>query len=125
MGRAKDSYVLDEQLMATENKDNRIRTKPRWPVIAWLAISQFLAVGLLIPWLAYALFSHGAVYMSGSSIWEVIFVSVTFAYPIVVVICAIRAWLLYRAHKDRQALIVTSIFLAWPPFYLVTILVTS
>ena len=111
--------------MAAENKDNRIRTKPRWPVIAWLAISQLLAVGLLIPWLAYALFSYGAVYMSGSSTWEVIFVSVTFAYPIVVVSCAIRAWMLYRARKDRQALIVTSIFLAWPPFYWVTILVTS
>lgn len=111
--------------MATENKDNTVRTKPRWPVMAWLAISQFLAVALVIPWLAYAYLSYGAVYMSGSSAWEVIFTSVTFAYPIVVVICAIRAWLLYRAHKDRQALIVTSLFLAWPPFYLVTILVTS
>ena len=111
--------------MATENKDNRIRTKPHWPVIAWLAISQFLAVGLLIPWLAYAYLSYWTVYSSGSSTWEVIFVSVTCAYPIVVVICAIQAWLLYRAHKDRQAQIVTSVFLAWPLFYLVTIFVTS
>lgn len=111
--------------MATETKDNVIRTKPRWPVMAWLAISQFLAVGLLIPWLAYAYLSYWAVYSSGSSVWEVIFVSVTFAYPIVLVICAIQAWLLYRANKDRQALIVTSFFLAWPLFYLVTIFVTS
>jgi hypothetical protein len=111
--------------MVTENKDNMIRTKPRWPVITWLAISQFLAVGLLIPWLPYAYLSYGAAYMSGSSTWEMIFVGVTFAYPIVVVICTIQAWLLYRAHKDRQALIVTSLFLAWPPFYLVTLLVTS
>jgi len=111
--------------MATETKDNMIRTKPRWPVIAWLAISQFLAVGLLIPWLAYAYLSYWAAYSDGSSTWEVIFVSVTFAYPIVVVICAIQAWLLYHAHKDRQALIVTSFFLAWPLFYLVTIFVSS
>jgi hypothetical protein len=111
--------------MATENKDNMIRTNPRWPVIAWLAISQFLAVGLLIPWLAYAYLSYWAVYSSGSSAWEVIFVSVTFAYPIVVVICVIQAWLLYRAHKDRQALLITSFILVWPLFYLVTIFVTS
>ncbi len=111
--------------MATETQDNMITTKPRWPVIAWLAISQLLAVGLLIPWLVYAYLSYWAVSSGGSSIWEVIFVSVTFAYPIVVVICAIQAWLLYRAHKDRQALIVTSFFLAWPLFYLVTIFVTS
>ena len=111
--------------MATENNDKMIRTKPRWPVIAWLAISQFLAIVLLIPWLAYAYLSYWATYSSGTSTWEVIFVSVTFAYPIVVMIGAIQAWLLYRAHKDRQALIVTSLFLAWPLFYLVTILVTS
>jgi hypothetical protein len=111
--------------MAIENKDNMIRTKARWPVIAWLAISQFLAVGFLIPWLAYANLSYWAIYSRGSSIWEMIFVSVTFAYPVVVVICAIQAWLLYRAQKDRRALIVSSIFLAWPLFYLVTIFVTS
>jgi hypothetical protein len=111
--------------MATETKDNMSRTKPRWPVIAWLAISQFLAAGLLIPWLAYAYLSYWAAYSGSSSTWEVIFVSVTFAYPIVVVICAIQARLLYRAHKDRQALIVTSFFLAWPLFYLVTIFVSS
>jgi hypothetical protein len=125
MGHPKDFHVMDQLLMGTENNDNMVRTKPRWPVIAWLAISQFLAVGLLIPWLAYAYLSYWTVYTSGSSTWEVIFVGVTFAYPIVVVLCAIQAWLLYRAHKDRQALIVTSVFLAWPLFYLVTIFVTS
>src|SRR6476659_9753337 len=107
--------------MATETKDNMIRTKPRWPVIAWQGISQFLAVGFLIPWLAYAYLSFWVVYSSESSTWEVIFVSVTFAYSVVVLICSIQSWLLYRAHKDRQALIVTSFFLAWPLFYLVTI----
>jgi len=111
--------------MAAENKHKMIRTKPHWLVIAWLVISQFLAVGLLIPWWAYAYLSYWAVSSTGSSSWEVIFVSVTFAYPLVVVLCAIQAWLLYRAHKDRQALIVTSLFLAWPLFYLVTIFVTS
>ena len=102
-----------------------MEAKPRWPVTVWLAISQLLAIGSLIPWLAYAYLSFWAINSGGSSIWEVIFVSVTFAYPIVVILCAILAWLLYRAHKDRQALIVTSLFLAGPMFYLVTIYVTS
>ena len=111
--------------MSTESKDIRLKTKPRRPVMAWLVISQLLAVGSLIPWLAYAYLSFWAMRTDGSSTWEVIFVSVTFAYPIVVVICAIQAWLLYHAHKDRQALLVTSFFLAWPLFYLATVLVTS
>lgn len=111
--------------MSTETKDTMMKTEPRWPVIVWLAISQLLAVGSLIPWLAYASLSFWAINSGGSSTWEVIFVSVTFAYPIVVIVCAILAWLLYRAHKDRQALIVTSLFLAGPIFYLVTIYVTS
>jgi len=110
--------------MSTDSKDQMMVPKPRWPVIVWLVISQLLAVGSLIPWLAYAYLSYWAVYSGGSSIWEVIFVSVTFAYPIVVIVCAIWAWLLYRAHKDRHALIVTSIFLIGPIFYLVTIYVT-
>jgi hypothetical protein len=102
-----------------------MKTKPRWSVIAWLAISQLLAIGSLIPWLAYAYLSYWAIQTGGSSIWEVIFVSVTFAYPIVVIVCIIRAWLLYRAHKDRQALIVTSLFLLGPLFYLMTIYFTT
>ena len=111
--------------MSTGTKDNMMKTKPRWPVMVWLAISQLLAVGSLIPWLAYAYLSFWAISTGDSSTWEVIFVSVTFAYPIVVIVCAILAWSLYRAHKDRQALIVTSLFLAGPIFYLVTIYVTS
>lgn len=111
--------------MSTESKDIRMKTKPRRPVMAWLVISQLLAVGSLIPWMAYAYLSFWAIRTGGSSTWEVIFVSVTFAYPIVVIVCAILSWSLYRAHKDRQALIVTSFFLAWPLFYLVTIFVTS
>lgn len=101
-----------------------IKTKSRWPVIIWLAISQFLAAGSLIPWLAYAYLSFWAISSGGTSAWEVIFVTFTFAYPILVILCAILAWLLYRAHKDRQALIVTSLFLIGPIFYLMTIYVT-
>ena len=111
--------------MSTETKDSIIETKPRWGVIVWLAISQLLAVGSLIPWLAYAILSYFAVVNNGGySVWEVIFVSVTFAYPVVVVVCAIRAWVLFRAHKDRQALIATSLFLIIPIFYFVTVFVT-
>ena len=111
--------------MSTETKDNLVKTRPRWPVIAWLAISQLLAVGSLIPWLAYAYLSFWAIQTGRSSAWEVIFVSVTFAYPIVVIVCAILAWLLYRAHKDRHALIVTSLFLLGPLFYVITVYLTS
>ena len=111
--------------MSNETKDNMMKTKPRWPVIAWLAISQLLAVGSLIPWLAYAYLSFWAIQTGGSSTWEVIFVSITFAYPIVVIGCAILSWLLYRAHKDRQALLVTFLFLLGPLFYLMTIYLSS
>jgi hypothetical protein len=102
-----------------------MKTKPRWPVTIWLVISQLLAVGALIPWLAYAINAYAALYNGISTIWEIIFISFTFAYPILVIVCAILAWLLYRGHKDRQALIVTSLFLVGPIFYAVTIYVTT
>jgi hypothetical protein len=111
--------------MSTKTKDTMLRIKPRWTVAVWLAISQLLAVGSLIPWLAYAYLSFWAISSGGSSTWEVIFAGFTFAYPIVVMVCAILAWKLYRTHKDRQALIVTSVFLVGPIFYLVTIYFTS
>jgi hypothetical protein len=111
--------------MSTETQDNPTRIKPRRLVIIWLVISQALAIGSLIPWLAYAIYTYAALYNGISTIWEVIFVSFTFAYPIIVIVCAILAWLLYRAYKDRQALIVTSLFLVGPIFYAVTIYVTS
>ena len=111
--------------MSTESKDIRMKTNPRRPVMAWLVISQLLAVGSLIPWMAYAYLSFWAIRTSGSSTWEIIFVSVTFAYPIVVIVCAILSWLLYRAHKDRQALIVTSLFFIGPLFYLMTIYLST
>jgi len=111
--------------MSTESKDIRMKTNPRRPVMAWLVISQLLAVGSLIPWMAYAYLSFWAIRTGGSSTWEVIFVSVTFAYPIVVIVCAILSWSLYRAHKDRQALIVTSLFFIGPLFYLMTIYLST
>lgn len=111
--------------MSTEAKDNLMKTKPRWAVIIWLAVSQLLAIGSLIPWLGFAVYAYAALYNGLSTAWAVIFVGFTFAYPIIVIVCAIRAWLLYRAHKYRQALIVTSLFLAGPIFYLITIYVTT
>jgi hypothetical protein len=110
---------------STEAKDNLMKTKPRWAVIIWLAVSQLLAIGSLIPWLAFAVYSYAALYSGGSSTWEVIFVSVTFAYPIIIIVCTILAWLLYRAYKDQQALIVTSLFIVVPIFFLVTIYITN
>jgi len=97
-----------------------MRIKPRRLVLIWLVISQLLAIGSLIPWLAYAAISTG-----GTSAWTIIFVSLTFAYPFIVIVCAIQAWLMYRACKFRQSLFITSLFLVGPIFYLVTIYVTT
>ena len=111
--------------MSNEIQDNPMRIKPRRLVIIWLVISQLLAIGSLIPWLAYAIYAYMALSNGISTIWEVLFISFTFAYPILAIACAVLAWRLYRAHKDRQALIVTSLFLVGPIFYAVTIYATS
>jgi hypothetical protein len=84
-----------------------------------------LAAGSLIPWLAYAIYAYWALIVAVPSAWEFIFIGFTFAYPFIVIVSAIMAWKLYRAHKDRWALFFTSLFQVGPMFYLVTICVTT
>jgi len=101
-------------------------TKPgsRRGVLIWLVISQILAVGSLIPWLGFAYYTYHLLFNGVTAAWDAIFVGFTLAYPVVVIGSAILAWLFYRAHKDRLAVIVSSIFLVGPIFFFVTVYAT-
>ncbi len=103
---------------------SEIKPGSRRGVLIWLVISQLLAVSSLVPWLGFAYYTYHLLLNGVTAAWDAIFVGFTLVYPVIVIGSAILAWFFYRAHKDRLAVIVTSIFLVGPIFFLVTVYAT-
>ncbi len=76
--------------------------------LAWLIISQVLALLSLLPWLVIAGLSVMA-FDAGYSTEAVLFVGTIWAYPLLPLVCSGVAWILYVKHRTRGALIATSI----------------
>ncbi|MBI4788099.1 MAG: hypothetical protein HY782_13780 [Chloroflexi bacterium] len=107
--------------IATAQTDGR-----RWGVIAWLLLTQALALLSLFPWLLIAALSVMAFDAPGSvnqpEPW--IFVGIVWSYPVFPILCALIAWLLFVLRKPRASLIVTSLPLL-PPLALIGLLIVG
>jgi hypothetical protein len=80
----------------------------RKPILIWLIISQLLALGSLLFWLAMAGLSVMA-FDSGSTPEAWTFVIAVWSYPIWPITFAIAAWIAYGRKKDRLAGILTTL----------------
>lgn len=80
----------------------------RWPILAWLILSQILYLGLLIPWLFASMMSVMA-FDAGVNFFNVVFVGSLWSYPLWPLIFSILAWVSYARRKDRLAAIFTTI----------------
>ena len=88
----------------------QLETSPatRKPILIWLIISQLLALGSLLFWLAAAGLSVMA-FDSGSTPEAWTFVIAVWSYPIWPITFAIAAWIAYVRKKDRLAGILTTL----------------
>jgi hypothetical protein len=78
--------------------------------VVWLIVSQVIGVLALFPWLFYigGASLAAALGTSGRTSLVNIFYLVA-SYPVVLVVCIIAAWILWRQQKHKTANIVTSI----------------
>jgi hypothetical protein len=78
--------------------------------VVWMIASQIIGVLALFPWL----FAIGgaslavALGSSGRALFANIFYVIA-SYPVVLVVCIVAAWILWRQQKHKTANIVTSI----------------
>ena len=77
-------------------------------MLFWLIVSQFLALGSLLPWFVVAGLSFMA-FDSGFSWAAMLLVAAVWFYPAFVLICIALAWLLYRQSYHTSSLISTSL----------------
>lgn len=75
---------------------------------AWLIISQLLELASLVPWLIIAGLSVMA-FDSGYSKAAVLIVAAVWGYPVLLLICAVAAWVAYRRGSTTVALVSTSV----------------
>jgi len=100
-------------------------TKPvsRTPIMAWLIISQLLALASLFFWLLMAGLSVMA-FDSGvtQEAWN--FIIAVWAYPIWPILFTIAAWIAYARKKDKLAAVLTTLTFL-PVLVVILILVLS
>jgi hypothetical protein len=77
-------------------------------IVAWLAVSQLLAVVALVPWVVIAGLSVMA-FDTGISATAVALVLPLWLYPLAVLACGVSSWLLFRRGRGRAAAVVTSL----------------
>ncbi len=78
--------------------------------VVWLIVSQVIGVLAMLPWFLYigAVALGSALNTSGETLLSKPFFLVA-SYPVVLLVCIVAAWILWRQKKHRQANIVTSI----------------
>ena len=86
-------------------------TARRWPVLAWLILSQLLYVGLLLPWGFVSMMSVMA-FDAGFNLYNLTFVGVLWSYPIWPVLFSILAWISFARRNNKKAAIFTTVPLA-------------
>jgi uncharacterized membrane protein len=83
-------------------------TTRRWPVLAWLILSQLLYAGLLFPWLFASMMAIMA-FDAGVNLYNLTFVGVLWSYPLWPVLFSILAWISFARRKDKWAVILTTV----------------
>jgi hypothetical protein len=78
--------------------------------VVWLIVSQVIGVLAIFPWLLYigAISLAAALNTSGESLLSKLFFLIA-SYPVVLLVCIVATWILWRQQKHKQANIVTSI----------------
>ena len=104
--RVKSVSCFEESYFRSIHLDTNPAT--RKPILIWLIISQLLALGSLLFWLAMAGLSVMA-FDSGSTPEAWTFVIAVWSYPIWPITFAIAAWIAYARKKDRLAGILTTL----------------
>lgn len=78
--------------------------------VVWLIVSQVIGVLALFPWLLYigGASLAAALSTSGQTLLSKLFFLIA-SYPVVLLVCIVTAWILWRQQKHKTANIVTSI----------------
>ena len=84
------------------------KPKPRWKVVAWLIVSQLMALGTLLFWVLVAGLSVMA-FDSGQSAQAWLFVGLVWAYPLVPLVLAIAAWIAFAFRKNTLAVVLSTL----------------
>jgi hypothetical protein len=78
--------------------------------VVWLIVSQVIGVLALFPWLLYigGASLAAALGSSGRAVFANIFYVIV-SYPVVLLVCIVAAWILWRQQKHKTANIITSL----------------
>ncbi len=78
--------------------------------VVWLIVSQVIGVLAIFPWLLYigGASLAAAFNTSGQTLLSKLFFLIA-SYPVVLLICIVATWILWRQQKHKTANIVTSI----------------
>jgi hypothetical protein len=78
--------------------------------VVWLIVSQVIGILAIFPWLLYisAIALGSVLSTSGETLLSKLFFVIA-SYPLVLLVCVIAAWILFRQKKHKTANIVTSI----------------
>lgn len=99
--------------------------KCRTGLLAWLILSQLLALGSLLIWLVMAGLSVMA-FDAGESPEAWAFVLTVWAYPLFPLVMALGAWIAFARHRNRLAAVLSGLAFAPPVlFYLFLWVATS
>lgn len=87
---------------------SEIVEQPKRPIglLVWLIVSQMIALGSLVIWLAMAGLSFMA-FDSGESLGAYAFVLAVWCYPVFPIGMSIGAWIAYSRRKNRLAAILS------------------
>ncbi len=92
----------------------------RWPLAAWLIISQLITLATLPFWLMGALMSVMA-FDNGVEFWNMLFVGAVWLYPVWALGLAVAGWVAFARKKNTAAWVLTS--LTFLPFLVIYALV--
>ena len=97
-------------------------------VLGWLIISQLLGLASLFPWVffaGYGLMIAAAEPNATEQTLPWVIVGLIWVYPIILLLCAIFAWIAYAARRMRPAVVLTSVPLLFAVPMLVAVLVVA
>jgi uncharacterized membrane protein YdbT with pleckstrin-like domain len=97
-------------------------------VLGWLIISQVLGLASLFPWVFFAGYGVMIVAAQPGATEQTlpwVIVGLIWVYPIILLLCAIFAWIAYAARRMRPAAVLTSVPLLFALPMLVAVLVVA
>jgi len=97
-----------------------VKPKSRWPLAAWLIVTQLLAVGSLVIWALMAGLSVMA-FDTGPKPEAWRFVIAVWAYPLCPLALTIAAWIAFALRKNTLAAVLSTLTFL-PPVVLVAVI---